>query len=159
MTREPAAFVALTLSACTTVTTVRVAPDEVLALADMAPDEQRKFEPLKGPAMTARGEDEVRLLVSAIEPGSARVPPVTQAPWGKLYTLRMSGSFVALRPADHGETLSLPAGELTGAELKMNRYSASKTADLAAILAGVIAGALSVAIIVVIWQAGQVGGG
>jgi hypothetical protein len=157
MNREPAAFVALTLSACTTVSTVRVAPDEVLALADMAPDEQRKFEPLKGPEMTARGEDEVRLLVSAVEPGSEGVP-VTQAPWGKLYTLRMSGAFVAVSPTDRGGALSFPAGEVAGAELKMNRYSPSKTTDLAVVIAGLVAGALFVALLVVVASSVQIGG-
>jgi hypothetical protein len=157
MNREPAAFVALTLSACTTVTTVRVAPDEVLALAGMDPNEERKFEPLKGPEMTARGEDEVRLLVTPVEPGVERAPSVTQAPWAKLYTLRMSGSFVALSPTDHrGDTLSLPAGAVTGAEVKMDRYSGSLTA---ALIAGLVGCALTVAFIVVLANVQIAGGG
>jgi hypothetical protein len=151
MNREPAAFVALTLSACTTVTTVRVTPEQLQALADMGPKQERRFDPANEPVMVARGDDDVRILVAPIEAGWEKTPSVTQAPWGKLHTLRCWGSFATLAPTERGGELSVPLQDVTGGQVRMDRYSGEKTAALVGIILGTVAFvALTVAVIVLL---------
>jgi hypothetical protein len=138
------AFVALALSACTTVTTVRVTPEQLHTLAAMGPNDERRFEPVNDTEKVAHGNDEIRLLFTPTEGGLERGPSVTQAPWAKLYTLRWQGDYVTLTPIDHSTTLTVPAGDLTGAQVKMDRYSGSRTAGL---VIGIVGGALSVALV------------
>jgi len=148
MRHETAVVAAFALTACTAVTSVRVTPDELQTLAGMEPNGERRFNPANEPAMVARGDDDLRLLVTPIGPGWERTPSVQQAPWGKLYTLRW-GSSITLTP-DRGGNLSLPATEVTGAQLKMNRYSGERTALLVWTIVGSIAFAAIVVGVVVL---------
>jgi hypothetical protein len=144
MRHEATALVALALSACTAVRSVTVKPSELHALARMLPDEERIFTAVgEKETLIARGEDDVRLLRIPVGRDGERDRSTEPEPWGKLYTLRW-GSSVTLTPiVDRGASAplssSVPAAEVTGAELQMNRISGGRTAVLVACIVGPVA--------------------
>jgi len=152
MRREPAALVALALSACTAVTTVRVTPDQLQTLAGMGPDEERIFTAVDvKETQIARGDDDIRLRVTPVGQERERNPSVQQEPWGKLYTLRW-GASVSLTLIDHRSSqlsLSLPATDVTGAELQMSRFSGWKTAGLVLCIIGSVVVAALIGVVII----------
>jgi hypothetical protein len=161
------ALVAATLSGCTAVTTVTVTPNQLHALAGMGPNEERRFTAIdEDEAMVAKGEDDVRVRVTPIGAlAGERPPPVQEEPWGKLYTLRW-GASVTLAPtvqsgSSTADLASVPATEVTGGELRMNRYSGTRTLILVLCIAGpIVATAISLGILAALGAAGfSLGGG
>jgi hypothetical protein len=120
-----------TLVACTSVTGVTVAPDQLRILSDMGPNEERDFVPREAKAekMVAQGDDEIRLLVA-----SPPAPPGTEEPWGKLYTLHLDGTANITPTSAPGRpdlpVRVVPLNDVTGAELELVRPDAGKTAAL-----------------------------
>jgi len=142
--RNAVALIAVALSACTAVTTVTVKPDQLKALAGMGPNEERPFTAVdEDEGMVAKGEDDVRVSVTPIDATAGEHPPkVHEEPWGKLYTLRW-GSSVTLTPTVKTDSnaailASVPVTEVTGAELRMNRYSGTRTLILVLCIVGPI---------------------
>jgi hypothetical protein len=151
MRRETAALVALTLCACTSVSTVTVSVTQLQALSGLGPEEERGFV-AQGDSETldARGSDEVRLLLTM--PGADGARHAEQGPWGKLYTLRW-GTAVTLTRSQvddpHVVTTGALVSDITGGEIQRTRVSAGKTTALVVGLvlggAAIILGGLALA--------------
>jgi hypothetical protein len=142
--RQVLSLVLVIVSACTSVTRATVTPSQLETLAGLKPNEERSFlAGGNGERLYARGDDEVRLLLTADAPARKY-----QLPWVRLSELQWNPPTGTALPVGEAGTpearlLRVPVTDVTGADLRIDRYDPGLTV---ALVLGIVLGLAGVVV-------------